>query len=40
MPRLLENKNHLIDKLKLALEQKEEIKAFFLKHPSYENKID
>ena len=35
-----ENKNHLIDKLNLTSEQKEEIKAFFLKHPSYESKID
>ncbi len=40
MSRLLENKNHLIDKLDLTPAQKEEIKAFFLKHPSYENKID
>ena len=40
MYRLLENKNHLIDKLNLTSEQKEEIKAFFLKHPSYESKID
>ena len=40
MYRLLENKNHLIDRLDLTSLQKEEIKAFFLKHPSYENKID
>ena len=37
---LKENKNHLIDKLNLTPNQKEEIKAFFTKHPSYENKID
>lgn len=37
---LKENKNHLIDRLNLTAEQKEEIKAFFTKHPSYENKID
>ena len=41
MRTLLENKNHLIDKLtNLTDAQKEEIKAFFLKHPSYESKID
>ena len=40
MYRLLENKNHLIDRLNLTPEQKEEIKTFFLKHPSYESKID
>jgi len=38
---LLESKDHLIDKLyNLSREQKEEIKAFFKKHPNYENKID
>ncbi len=37
---LLENKNHLIDKLNLTLDQKNQLKAFFLKHPSYENKVD
>ncbi len=40
MRKLFENKNHLIDRLNLTSEQKEEIKAFFLKHPSYESKID
>lgn len=37
---LLENKNHLIDRLDLTTTQKEEIKAFFAKHPTYESKID
>lgn len=38
---LFENKDHLIDKLiNLTPEQKEEIKAFFSKHPSYESRID
>lgn len=38
---LYENKDHIIDRLiNLTSEQKEEIKAFFAKHPSYENKID
>ena len=37
---LKENKNHLIDRLDLTPDQKEKIKAFFLKHPSYESKID
>ena len=37
----LESKDHLIDKLyNLDKRQKEEIKAFFKKHPNYENKID
>ena len=40
MSKLRENKNHLIDKLDLTPEQKDQIKAFFLKHPSYEAKID
>ena len=35
-----ENKNHLIDRLDLTPDQKEKIKAFFAKHPSYESKID
>lgn len=35
-----ENKNHLIDRLGLTSDQKEKIKAFFAKHPSYESKID
>lgn len=38
---LLESKDHLIDRLyNLDKQQKEEIKAFFKKHPNYENKID
>lgn len=37
---LLESKDHLIDRLDLTDEQKEEIKGFFKKHPNYENKID
>lgn len=36
----VENKNHLINKLNLTDAQKDEIKAFFLKHPNYESKID
>ncbi len=40
MYRLLENKNHLIDRLNLTPDQKEEVKAFFAKHPGYESKID
>ena len=40
MYRFLENKNHLIDKLNLTPNQKEELKGFFAKHPSYESKID
>ena len=38
--KFLENKDHLIDKLNLTDSQKEELKAFFTKHPSYESKID
>lgn len=39
--RFNENKNHIIDRLtNLTGAQKEEIKSFFAKHPSYENKID
>lgn len=38
--RFLENKDRLIDKLDLTDEQKEELKAFFQKHPNYEGKID
>lgn len=39
--RFSENKNHIIDRLvNLTDTQKEEIKSFFAKHPSYENKID
>ena len=38
---LLESKDHLIDRLPtLSSEQKEELKAFFRKHPNYENKVD
>lgn len=37
---LLENKNHLIDRLDLTDSQKETLKAFFKAHPNYENKID
>ena len=37
---LKENKNHLIDKLNLTPNQKEELKGFFAKHPGYESKID
>ncbi len=40
MYRFLENKDHLIDRLDLTPDQKEELKAFFAKHPSYENKVD
>ena len=40
MYRFLENKDHLIDRLNLTPNQKEEVKAFFAKHPSYESKID
>lgn len=35
-----EDKNRLIDNLNLTDEQKEELKAFFKKHPNYESKID
>lgn len=36
-----ENKDHIIDRLEgLTDAQKEEIKAFFSKHPSYESKVD
>ena len=38
--KFLEDKNRLIDKLDLTSEQKEELKAFFKKHPNYEAKID
>lgn len=39
--RFLENKNHIIDRLvNLTDAQKDEIKSFFQKHPSYESKID
>lgn len=38
--RILESKDHLIDKLDLTDEQKEELKGFFKKHPNYESKID
>ncbi len=38
--KFLEKKDHLIDKLDLTDSQKEELKAFFAKHPSYENKVD
>ncbi len=37
---LKENKNHLIDRLNLTPNQKEELKGFFAKHPGYESKID
>ena len=37
---LKENKNHLIDKLNLTPNQKEELKGFFAKHSSYESKVD
>ena len=37
---LRENKNYLIDRLNITPEQKDQLKAFFLKHPSYESKID
>lgn len=37
---LLESKDHLIDKLDLTDDQKEQLKAFFKKHPNFENKID
>ena len=40
MYRFLEKKDYLIDRLDLTPIQKEEIKAFFTKHPSYESKID
>lgn len=41
MNRFSENKDYLINKLvNLTPEQKEEVKAFFQKHPSYESKID
>lgn len=38
--RFLEKKDHLIDRLDLTDSQKEELKTFFAKHPSYENKVD
>ena len=38
--KFLEKKDHLIDRLDLTPEQKEELKAFFAKHPTYESKID
>ena len=38
--RLLESKDHLIDKLDLTDGQKTELKDFFKKHPNYESKID
>ena len=38
--RFLEKKDHLIDRLDLTPDQKQELKAFFTKHPSYEGKID
>ena len=38
--KFLEDKNRLIDKLDLTAEQKDELKAFFKKHPNYEAKID
>lgn len=37
---LFENKDRFIDKLDLTDEQKEELKAFFKKHPTYEGKVD
>lgn len=37
---LLENKDHLIDKLDLSDDQKIELKVFFKKHPNFEGKID
>lgn len=41
MNHFFENKNHLIDRLEsLTDTQKEEIKTFFAKHPSYESKIN
>lgn len=41
MNRFLEKKDHIIDKLvNLTSDQKEEVKLFFQKHPSYESKID
>ena len=38
--RFFEDKDRLIDKLDLTDDQKSELKAFFKKHPNYENKID
>lgn len=38
--RILESKDHLIDKLDLTDDQKAEIIAFFKKHPNFESKID
>ncbi len=39
--RFLEKKDHLIDNLNgLTPDQKEELKAFFAKHPSYESRVD
>lgn len=38
--KLLESKDHFIDKLDLTDEQKAELKDFFKKHPNYESKID
>ena len=38
--KLLESKDHLIDKLNLTDEQKTELKVFFQAHPNFENKID
>lgn len=41
MNHFLENKDHIINKLaNLTSDQKEEVKLFFQKHPSYESKID
>ena len=37
---LIENKDRLIDRLNLTDEQKQQLKAFFQKHPNYESKID
>lgn len=37
---LLESKDHLIDRLDLTDDQKQKLRAFFKKHPNFENKID
>ena len=37
---LLESKDHLIDRLNLTDDQKEELKVFFKAHPNFENKVD
>lgn len=40
MYRFLETKDHLIDKLDLTDDQKDQLKNFFKKYPSHESKID